>query len=161
MGNFLKFLISPVKCVVFSIFSITPRLREAKKRLKHSDSRDAGGFLGHQSLIFDRCCVSGAENLVMASGGGVVEWGGRRGGERRVMKMEDGNRNEVNERNRVKEDGRARVRKSERERQSTQVAHTWCTVVREVRFLSTIFQFYGSGKLFVLPSPYLLTNAFL
>lgn len=32
------------------------------------------------------------------------------------------------------------------ERRGAQVAHTWCTVVREVRFLSTSLQFYRSGR---------------
>ena len=31
-------------------------------------------------------------------------------------------------------------------RGGAQVAHTWCTVVREVRFLSTSLQFYRSGR---------------
>lgn len=33
--------------------------------------------------------------------------------------------------------------------ESAQVAHTWCTVVREVRFLSTSLQFYRSGRVSV------------
>lgn len=32
------------------------------------------------------------------------------------------------------------------EKRGAQVAHTWCTVVREVRFLSTSLQFYRSGR---------------